>query len=136
MLASTRESSTLSLGLALGLVLAGCSDGNGPGRADAPAPERPGPLAAPSLVPEPLTATDEVLRNIEGRITASAGTGSDGIATMQVHEDDFDDSIDDPGFSLRSIMGRQLWLSAMLAERDYPRRCARSSPVSMSSLTR
>ena len=76
---------------------------------------------------EPLIATDDVLRDIEGRITASAGIGPDGTATMQVHEDDFDGSIGNPGFSLRSIMGRHLWLSAMLAERDYPFRCARSA---------
>lgn len=200
MLTSTRGSSTLSFGLALGLVLAGCADGDGSDRADAP--ERPGPLADPSLAPgpplvsegeparigavpdvvaveilsdsglriaytreaqrepvdpryvgaqwqymqscvgivaqaplvvivggtiEPLIATDDVLRDMEGRITASAGIGPDGIATMQVHEADFDGSSGDPGFSLRSIMGRHLWLSAMLAERDYPFRCARSA---------
>ena len=76
---------------------------------------------------EPLILTDDVLRDIEGRITASAGTGATGIATMQVHEADFDGSIGNPGFALRSIMGRHLWLSAMLAERDYPFRCARAS---------
>ena len=76
---------------------------------------------------EPLLATDDVLRDIDGHITASAGTGAGGIATMQVQEGDFDGSFGNPGFALRSIMGRHLWLSAMLAERDYPFRCARAA---------
>ena len=75
---------------------------------------------------EPLIATDDVLRDIEGRITASASVGADGIATLQVLEADFDGSLGNPGFGLRSIMGRHLWLSAMLPERDYPFECART----------
>ena len=75
---------------------------------------------------EPLLTSDDVIRDLEGRVVASASPGADGIATMQVSESDFDGSIGNVGFSTRSIMGRHLWLSAMLAERDYPFRCART----------
>jgi len=74
---------------------------------------------------EPLGPTDDVLRDLDGRITASAGSGSDGTAILQVHEGIFDGSFASPGFELRAIMGRHLWFSARLPERDYPYLCAR-----------
>jgi hypothetical protein len=90
------------------------------------------PLVIITIGPvEPFTSNDDVLHHIDGTLTASANvTGAS--ATLQVQAVDFDGSLGEPGFNLRSIMGRHLWLGASLAERDYPYTCARepaSSPV-------
>lgn len=76
----------------------------------------PGPV-------DPLLSSDDVIRDIEGRPIASASAGT--VTILQVQVADFDGSLGNPGFHLRSIAGRHLWLSANLAERDYPYLCAR-----------
>ena len=76
---------------------------------------------------EPLKRTDDVIRDIDGRIVASSSATAGGVATLQVLEADLDGSLGETGFALRSIIGRHLWLSAMLPERDYPFRCARTA---------
>jgi len=75
---------------------------------------------------QPFTATDDVLFSFDGQIDASS-TGNAGSVVIQIRTADFDGSLGNPGFNLRSIMGRSLWLSAGLAERDYPFRCARTA---------
>ena len=71
----------------------------------------------------PFTETDDVIFNIEGIPVASASLRA--VSVIQIQEADFDGSLGSPGFNLRSIMGRLLWLSANLPERDYPFNCAR-----------
>lgn len=71
----------------------------------------------------PFTASDDV---IFGRVgTPNASSSRRDVPVIQVLAADFDGSLGNPGFNLRSIMGRLLWLSAGLAERDYPFECAR-----------
>jgi len=88
-----------------------------------------GIVASPPLVVitpgpvDPLLANDDVIRDIEGRPIASASQGT--VVILQVQVADFDGSLGNTGFHLRSIAGRHLWLSANLAERDYPYLCAR-----------
>ena len=77
----------------------------------------------------PLTDNDDAIRDLDGRVTASATTGD--TATLLISEADFDGSLGSPRFGLRSIMGRNLWLSAGLAERDYPFLCAREAAPSL-----
>ncbi|MGQ7846768.1 hypothetical protein ACUNV4_19955 [Granulosicoccus sp. 3-233] len=74
----------------------------------------------------PFTATDDVIYDIEGTPVASGSHRT--VPILQIQEDDFDVSSSNPGFNLRSIMGRLLWLSASLPERDYPYECARQRP--------
>ncbi|MFK7862264.1 MAG: hypothetical protein AB8B64_25885 [Granulosicoccus sp.] len=81
----------------------------------------------------PFTIADDVVRNetitaleITSVPIASASTLHG--AVIQVSVDDFDGSLGTPAFNLRSIMGRHLWLSANLPERDYPFECARQTP--------
>ncbi len=71
----------------------------------------------------PFTQTDDVIYNIDGIPVASASLRA--VSVVQIQEADFDGSLGSPGFNLRSIMGRLLWLSANLPERDYPFNCAR-----------
>ena len=71
----------------------------------------------------PVTNDDEVIRHIDGKIQASAHV-TDTDASIQISAADFDGSIGEPGSYLRSIMGRYLWSSANLSERDYPYSCA------------
>lgn len=75
---------------------------------------------------EPFTASDDVIYNIDGIPVASASLRD--VSVVQIRETDFDGSLGSPGFNLRSIMGRMLWLSANLPERDYPFSCARQQP--------
>jgi len=82
---------------------------------------------------EPFTAADDVVRNenimaleINSVPIASASTLYGSV--IQVSVTDFDGSLGTPAFNLRSIMGRHLWLSANLPERDYPFDCARQQP--------
>lgn len=82
---------------------------------------------------EPFTRADDVVRNEQISATqitsvpiASASTLHG--AVIQISESDFDGSLGTPLFNLRSIMGRHLWLSASLPERDYPFQCARQEP--------
>jgi len=77
----------------------------------------------------PFTPEDDVVRNetlLAFEITsvpiASASTLYGPV--IQVSDSDFDGSLGNTGFNLRSIMGRYLWLSANLSERDYPFACA------------
>ena len=72
----------------------------------------------------PLTNDDDVIFNIDGVPAASSSAGQ--LPIIQVREADFDGSLGNVGFNLRSILGRYLWLSANLAERDYPFTCART----------
>jgi len=83
------------------------------------------PLVIITIGPvKPFMSDDDLLHHIDGTLTASANvTGTS--ATMQVRAADFDGSLGEPGFNLRSIMGRHLWLGASLVERDYPYTCAR-----------
>jgi len=81
----------------------------------------------------PFTRSDDVVRNeiitaveITSVPIASASTLYGPV--IQVSVDDFDGSLGTPAFNLRSIMGRHLWLSADLPERDYPFECARQQP--------
>lgn len=74
----------------------------------------------------PLTPNDDVVRFIDGQIQASSNV-TDTNVTVQVRSADFDGSLGEPGFYLRSIMGRYLWLSNGLPERDYPHECASGS---------
>ncbi len=73
-----------------------------------------------------LSDDDDVLRFIDGSITATASVDSSS-ATIQITEADFDGSIGTKGSYLRSILGRYLWFSASLPERDYPFHCANQS---------
>ena len=74
----------------------------------------------------PFTETDDVIYNIDGIPVASASLRD--VSVVQIQEADFDGSLGSRGFNLRSIMGRLLWLSANLPERDYPFNCARQQP--------
>ncbi len=74
----------------------------------------------------PFTETDDVIYNIDGIPVASSSLRD--VSVIQIQEADFDGSLGSPGFNLRSIMGRLLWLSANLPERDYPFNCARQQP--------
>lgn len=71
----------------------------------------------------PLTSDDDVLRFIDGSVLATA-TVTSTDATIQITEADFDGSLGAKGNNLRSIIGRYLWFSASLPERDYPYHCA------------
>lgn len=66
---------------------------------------------------------DDVLFDIDGQPVATAG-GLENQLLLQLH---LRDALtpDDQAYYLRSIMGRSLWFSAGLAERDYPHYCAR-----------
>ncbi len=75
----------------------------------------------------PFTATDDVIFDIEGTPVASGSHRT--VPILQIQEHDFGVTLSNPGFNLRSIMGRLLWLSASLPERDYPFDCARQQPV-------
>lgn len=72
----------------------------------------------------PLYFSDDVIRYIDGRTVASSSLDEQG-PVLQVSQADFDGSIGTPGFNLRAIIGRYLWLTANLAERDYPFACSR-----------
>jgi len=83
-----------------------------------------------------LTAADDVVRNenplateISSQVVASATTLL--APVIQISVDDFDGSLGSPTFNLRSIMGRYLWLSNSLPERDYPFECARVVPAEL-----
>jgi len=87
--------------------------------------------AAPVVVVQagpvtPFTPEDDVIHSIEGIPIASASTRLSVV--IQVRDTDFDGSLGEPGFNLRSIMGRYLWLAANLPERDYPFYCAQQQP--------
>lgn len=78
----------------------------------------------------PFTPADDVVRSetlmsleITSVPVASASTLYGPV--IQISGSDFDGSLGNQGFNLRSIMGRHLWLSANLPERDYPFECAR-----------
>jgi len=98
-------------------------------------------VGAPPLVlirteVDPLAVTDDVIRDFEGRITATGSEFVDGMAILQVRDASFDGSHADAGFGLlRQIMGRHLWLSSGRLERDYPSECAREVPSESASDT-
>jgi len=71
----------------------------------------------------PLSVEDDVLRYIDGTVLATATVTSTDV-TIQVTQADFDESLGSKGENLRSIMGRYLWFSANLPERDYDYTCA------------
>ena len=71
----------------------------------------------------PMSSTDDILFHIDGSITATSTRFLSG-ATIQVDVADLDGSLNQIGFNLRSIIGRYLWASANLPERDYPHSCA------------
>ncbi len=68
---------------------------------------------------------DDAIRYIDGRLLASAHVSDSGV-TMQVTENDLDGSLGAKGSFMRSIMGRFLWFSSNLPERDYEYECANS----------
>jgi len=72
---------------------------------------------------EPLSNSDDVIHYIDGSITATATRYTTG-ATIQISVHDLDGTLGRIGFNLRSIMGRYLWTSSNLPERDYPHSCA------------
>ena len=81
----------------------------------------------------PFTLADDVVRNENPLATeinfvpiASATTLFGTV--IQISDADFDGSLGTANFNLRSIMGRYIWLSNGLAERDYPFGCAREVP--------
>jgi len=74
----------------------------------------------------PTDSNDDVVRHIDGQVQASSHISDTG-ATIKVRSADFDGSLGEPGAYLRSILGRYLWLSASLAERDYPYSCAKGA---------
>jgi len=71
----------------------------------------------------PTSSADDVLFQIDGSIAATSTQFASG-ATIQIGIADLDGSLNRVGFNLRSIMGRYLWSSANLPERDYPHSCA------------
>jgi len=82
----------------------------------------------------PFTLQDDVVRNEnpQALVISSVPIASASLLhgpVIQISVADFDGSLGTPLFNLRSIMGRHLWLSAGLAERDYPFQCAQSEPV-------
>jgi len=86
-------------------------------------------VAAPPLIIisseyiEPLTNADDVLFHLDGKIVATSTVYATG-ATIQISAYDLDGSLGRIGFNLRSVIGRYLWTSASLPERDYPHTCA------------
>ena len=92
-------------------------------------------VASPPLVVvrngpvRPFTSADDVIHDIEGIPMASSSRLESAI--VQIRDSDFDGSVGNPGFNLRSILGRLLWLSAGLPERGYPFSCAREHPDSL-----
>lgn len=72
---------------------------------------------------QPMSNADDVLFNIDGSITATSTRFATGV-TIQISALDLDGSLNRIGFNLRSVMGRFLWASANLPERDYPHECA------------
>lgn len=69
----------------------------------------------------PFTIEDDVVRDIQGIAVASSTLAR---SLLQISLADFGGTLGQPLFNLRSIMGRYLWLSAALPERDYPFHCA------------
>ena len=81
----------------------------------------------------PFTVDDDVVRNesFDGLDISSTPVASATRlygSVLQISDTDFDGSIGTRGFNLRSIMGRHMWLSAGLPERDYPFSCAQQQP--------
>lgn len=72
---------------------------------------------------EPLSSTDDVIFDFQGRLAASANDNEGGTA-IQVLFEDLDEEANSRGFNLRSIMGRYLWRVNELPERDYQYACA------------
>jgi len=70
-----------------------------------------------------VDASDDVVRHIDGQVQASVHI-NDTSAAIQVRSADFDGSLGKQGSYLRSIMGRYLWLTSNMPERDYPYDCA------------
>ena len=73
----------------------------------------------------PFTPADDVVRNesalsleINSIPIASASTLYGPV--VQISASDFDGSLGTPGFNLRSIMGRHLWLSGPFARAGLP----------------
>ena len=75
---------------------------------------------------QPLSSLDDVIFSFEGRIVASSHDEING-ALIQVLESDVIDTGTGRGDYLRSILGRYIWRSNGLAERDYDYSCARSA---------
>lgn len=81
----------------------------------------------------PFTPADDVVRNenplsTEIDFIPIASTSTLYGPVIQVSDSDFDGSLGSPSFNLRSIMGRYIWLSLSLSERDYPFACAQQLP--------
>ena len=75
----------------------------------------------------PLTPTDDVVRAIDGAALATASVTAAGT-TLQASEAGLLPGVPERGFALRAILGRWLWQSAALPERDYPFACAVDGP--------
>lgn len=74
---------------------------------------------------EPFSSSDDTIFNFEMHIAASAHD-VDGASVIQILANDLDEQGESQGFYLRSILGRYLWRSNQLAERDYNYTCASS----------
>ena len=75
----------------------------------------------------PFTPKDDVIHSIEG-IPIAAASRLTTSTVIQVRDSDFNGSLGQPAFNLRSIMGRYLVAICHLPERDYPFECAREQP--------
>ncbi len=71
---------------------------------------------------EPLTGGDDIFLDFFGRLSASANDGETG-ASIQILEDQVRDETGGSSFILRSIIGRYLWRSNDLPERDFDTAC-------------
>jgi len=80
--------------------------------------------------PSPLRPDDDVLRYIDGSITATSSQYDEG-AVIQVNIADLDknDSLGNYGSNLQQILSRYVWFANGLNERDYPYQCARDEGV-------
>ena len=86
----------------------------------------PAPLVIlKSTAVEPVSSSDDTIFDFTMNIAASAHD-LDGATDIQLIAGDLDPSGESQGFYLRSILGRYLWRSNQLAERDYDYSCAAS----------
>lgn len=68
--------------------------------------------------------SEDVLFNIQGRRLATSSKNQNGASLIRISSYDFDGSQGNPGFHLRSILGRYLWSQNNLLASGYDTRCA------------
>ena len=76
----------------------------------------------------PLTGADDIFLDFFGRLSASANESADG-ASIQILENQVRDEQGSSSFILRSILGRYVWRSNDLPERDFDTSCVVVSRV-------